>query len=190
MREGDRNTNYFHACANQRKKTNTIVGIRDSNNIWYNDEVGIERVVDNYFQGINTSSNPTTIDTVTQEVEHVVSPGMNEDLMKPFTREEVRRALFQMSPSKAPGPDGMTALFFQKFWHIVGMDVTDSILDFLNNGHMLKGLNYTHIALIPKVKSPEFMTQFRPISLCNVLYKIISKVLVNRMKTILPFCGV
>jgi hypothetical protein len=187
LREGDRNTNYFHACANQRKKSNTIVGIRDSNNIWYNDDVGIERVVDNYFHGIYTSSNPTAIDTVTQEVEHVVSPGMNEDLMMPFTREEVRCALFQMSPSKAPGPDGMTALFFQKFWHIVGMDVTDSILDFLNNGHMLKSLNYTHIALIPKVKSPELMTQFRPISLCNVLYKIISKVLVNRMKTVLPF---
>jgi hypothetical protein len=143
-------------------------------------------VVDHYFHGIYTTSSPPAIDEIIKEVDQVVSPNMSQDLLKPFTREELRRALFQMSPSKAPGPDGMTALFFQKFWHIVGMDVTNAMLDFLNNGHMLKSLNFTHIALIPKVKSPESMTQFRPINLCNVLYKIISKVLMNRMKTILP----
>ena len=142
--------------------------------------------MDHYFHGIYTATHPPAIDAVVREVDQVVSPDMNQELLKPFTREEVRIALFQMSPSKAPGPDGMTALFFQKFWHIVGMDVTNAMLDFLNNGYMLKSLNFIHIALIPKVKSPKSMTQFRPISLCNVLYKIISKVLVNKMKIILP----
>jgi hypothetical protein len=126
-------------------------------------------VVDHYFHGI-TTTHPPAIDEVIREVDQVVSPDMNQELLKPFTREEVRRALFQMSPSKASGPDGMTALFFQKFWHIVGMDVTNAVLDFLHNGHMLKSLNFTHIALIPKVKSPKSMTQFRPISLCNVMF--------------------
>ena len=80
----------------------------------------------------------------------------------------------------------MNAFFYQKFWHIVGNDVSSVVLDFLNFGNMIPEINYTYIVLIPKVKSPEKMIDFRPISLCNVIYKIISKVLANRLKTILP----
>ena len=65
-------------------------------------------------------------------------------------------------------------------------DVTTAILDFLNSGQILGGVNFTHVVLILKVKSPESMSQFRPISLCNFIYKIISKILVNRMKQVLP----
>ena len=80
----------------------------------------------------------------------------------------------------------MNTLFYQKFWQIVGNGVTDAVLDFLYIGHMVPNINYTHIVLIPKVKKPEKMADFRPIILCNVIYKIISKVLANRLKLILP----
>ena len=99
---------------------------------------------------------------------------------------KLRELFFKCTPSKAPGPDGMIVLFFQKYWHVVGTDVSHVILDFLNSGRMLGCINFTHIVLIPKVKNPQCMSQFRPISLCNVIYKIISKVLVNRMKVNLP----
>ena len=62
----------------------------------------------------------------------------------------------------------------------------NAVLDFLNNGIMEADFNYTHIVLIPKIKSPEKITDYRPISLCNVIYKIISKVLANKLKQILP----
>ena len=80
----------------------------------------------------------------------------------------------------------MNALFYQKFWHIVGNEVTNAVLDFLHSGNMESDINYTHIVLIPKVNKPEKMANFRPISLCNVIYKIMSKVLANRLKLILP----
>ena len=79
----------------------------------------------------------------------------------------------------------MNVLFYQKFWHVVDNDVVNAMLEFLNDEVMLPDLNHTNIVLIPKVKNPEKMSEYRPISLCNVVYKIISKVLVNRLKQVL-----
>lgn len=99
--------------------------------------------------------------------------------------EEVSKAPRQMHLFKSPGPDGMSPIFFQKFWHIVCKDVTAFVLDFLNNHSFDPTFNYTHIVLIPKVKSPGLITQFRPISLCNVAYKFPSKCIANRIRSIL-----
>ena len=115
-----------------------------------------------------------------------VTADMVETLSREFSAEEIKAALFQMGPTKALGPDGMNALFYQKFWHIVGNDVIAAVLDFLNFGIMLPKISYSHIVLIPKIKSLERITNYRPITLCNVIYKIISKVLANRLKLILP----
>ena len=101
-----------------------------------------------------------------------------------FSADEIKEAVFQMAPTKAPRPDGMNTFFYQKFWHIVVDNVVSAILDFFNFGCMVSSLNHTNIVLIPKVK-PEKISDFRHISLCNVMYKIISKVLSNRLKQIL-----
>ena len=91
-----------------------------------------------------------------------------------------------MRPTKPLRPDGMNALFYQKFWHVVGDNVIIAVLDYLNSGTMSPDINHTNIVLIPKVKNLEKMSNFRPIGLCNVIYKIILKVLANRLKIILP----
>ena len=91
-----------------------------------------------------------------------------------------------MKPLTAPGPDGMPPLFFKNYWSIVGIDVIEASLSVLNNGVMPANINHTFISLIPKINAPTNPKDFRPISLCNVIYKIISKTIANRLKKIIP----
>ena len=111
---------------------------------------------------------------------------MNESLIREFTGDEVVVALKQIHSNKAPGPNGMSAVFFQKHWNIVGNNITDMILNVLNHNIPIPELNKTNISLIPKISNPKRMTDFRPISLCNVVYKLISKILANHLKPLLP----
>lgn len=90
-----------------------------------------------------------------------------------------------MDPLKAPGSDGVPAVFCQKHRETVGPYIMKAVQHFFENRFLLHEWNTTLICLIPKVIKPEEASQFRPISLCNVIYKIIAKVLVNRMKPIL-----
>lgn len=114
-----------------------------------------------------------------------VTTDMNEALNKPYTAEDVRKALFSIGDLKAPGTDGLHAIFFKKCWHIIGNSLCNEVLLAINNKVIPKGWNDTVIVLIPKVESPEKITQFRPISLCNVLYKVISKMIAMRLKHVL-----
>jgi len=100
--------------------------------------------------------------------------------------EEIHTALHQMAPMKAPGPDGYSICFYQHNWAIVHIEVCSAIFHFFHTGKLDSNLNKTHIALIPKSEQPECVSEFRPISLCDVLYKITSKVLANHLKLVLP----
>ena len=119
-------------------------------------------------------------------IETWVSAQMNDKLSADFKAWEVHEAVKQMAPLKARGLDGMPPIFFQHFWPLVGEEVTTTILQFLHTAIFPCHSNHTFISLIPKVKNLELVFEFRPISICNVLYKIFSKVLANRLKKVLP----
>jgi hypothetical protein len=79
----------------------------------------------------------------------------------------------------------MPSIFYKESWELIGEQVTTEVLSVLNGGPMPEGWNDTCVGLIPKTKNPECMKDLRPISLCNVVYKMVSKVLANRLKQIL-----
>lgn len=91
-----------------------------------------------------------------------------------------------MSLEKTPGPDDMTVYFFRFFWNVIGDDVVRIVQDFFINDKLLPALNHTNITLMPKVGNPTKVNQYRPISLCNVIYKVISKIMTERLKVVLP----
>lgn len=99
----------------------------------------------------------------------------------------MKEALFNIGDLKAPGPDGMPAIFYERFSQLVGNKLTKEVLKFLRGGEMPKGWNDTTVVLIPKISNPQNLKDLRPINLCNVIYKVISKVIANRLKNILPY---
>ena len=105
--------------------------------------------------------------------------------MEEFTVKEISDALFQIGPLKSPGPDGFPARFYQQNWDVLKEEVVGAVKQFFTDGVMPSELNTTTIVLIPKTNQAVELKDFRPISLCNVIYKVVSKCLVNRLRPLL-----
>ena len=102
------------------------------------------------------------------------------------THKEIKKAMFSINDSKAPGPDGFSSLFFKEAWSIVGCDVIEAVVSFFNSGCLLREINFTIIALVPEVPNPGSMHDYRAISCCNTIYKCISTIISARIKQCIP----
>lgn len=160
----------------------------NENNEWCTNEEDYSAIIQRYYEILFTSSLPNTekIDELLKAVKPVVTEDMSRSLETNFSVDEIKKAVFSMPADKSPGLDGMNAMFYQKHWNIVGPLVSRAVMDCLEEKEGLNLINSTLITLIPKVKEPKSVGDYRPISLCNVVYKVISKVLINRLKEILP----
>nr|GEV91106.1 hypothetical protein [Tanacetum cinerariifolium] len=157
LKEGDSNTAYFHKVVKSHVSRSRIDVVTDANgNVHHSTDVA-KAFINHYeiFLG--------------QPVHDISS-------------QEVKSAMFSMGNDKSPSPDGFTTAFFKDTWDIIGADVIKAVKEFFTNGRLLKELNHTIIALIPKVNTPGRVTDYRPISCCNVLFKCISKIIANRLK--------
>ncbi|XP_059436284.1 uncharacterized protein LOC132169234 [Corylus avellana] len=186
LKQGDKNSKFFHASVKQRRRTNKISSILDERGQLHNNPDAVEGAFIQYYTSLFTSTMSEGTQACLEPLPRSVSEGMNENLLRMFTKEEICAAISQMAPLKSPGPDGLPVCFYQDNWSELGDEVCEAALQFFNSGILEENVNFTHIALIPKIRNPTRVTEFRPISLCNVLYKTLSKVLANRLKTILP----
>ena len=105
--------------------------------------------------------------------------------MKIFSEKEVVDVIWAMEPNKAPGPDGFSSHFYRLCWNVIKFDLLQMISSFLKKSKVRGNTNSTFLALIPKEANPISFDRFRPISLCNASYKILAKLLSNRLESLL-----
>ncbi|XP_074297338.1 uncharacterized protein LOC141628049 [Silene latifolia] len=185
LKDGDKNTKFFHTRAGERKRKNFIAKLVDDRGVTRCGDAAVASVANAYFQELFATSNPVIPNETLQGIANRVTDDMNANLRRAYDEEEVIDALHQMHPLKAPGPDGMNGLFYQTYWDSVGSEVISTVLAILRGEISARELNKTNIVLIPKKKAPDKIRDFRPINLCNVAYKLVSKVLANRLKLFL-----
>lgn len=183
---GDRNTKYFHLSTIQRRLQNRVTKlILDDESIITGDGV-IREEFEKFFSNLFTSVGTRDFSNALNVVGPVITEEQNVYLSSTFSVEEINVAAHQVGSLKAPGPDGFPGMFYHSFWDIVSPTVSQAATCFQQRDTPINHLNKTNITLIPKVLDPDSVNQFRPISLCNNSYKILSKVLANRLKSILP----
>jgi len=180
LQDGDANSKYFHSVMAGRRRGNTISSL----------------VVDG---GIVEGVNPVRATVFNYFAEHFKNiqgerPSVKgfefrriavmdgAALVRPFHIGEVKAAVWDCDSYKSPGPDGINFGFIMEFWSKMSGDIMRFVGDFHRNGKLTKGINSTFIALIPKVESPKKLNDFRPISLVGSLYKILAKLLANKLK--------
>ncbi|XP_013745364.2 uncharacterized protein LOC106447969 [Brassica napus] len=185
LRLGDRNSGYFHATTKNRKRANTFSVIEDTDGKMVFKEGQISKVVVQYFHNLFTSIDGDRENIVEMALQPRITPDDNAALIKIPSPSEIKDAVFSIHADKAPGPDGFSASFFHSNWDSIGSDISEEIQTFFTTGSLPPKINETFIRLIPKIKNPRTVADYRPIDLCNVYYKIISKILTKRLRPLL-----
>lgn len=182
MKDGDRNTGFFHACTKTRFSHNQITSISDNDGTIFRGDKEIGRHAQEFFTNIYTTTGIAVSPMDFADFKPSVSTSVNVALTKDFGEEEIYEAICLIGDDKAPGPDGLTARFYKQCWNIVGKDVVREVKSFFATSRLRNDINHTNICMIPKIDNPTTLSDYRPIALCNVLYKIISKCLIRRLK--------
>ncbi|KAL2471352.1 Uncharacterized protein Adt_39488 [Abeliophyllum distichum] len=184
--EGDHNTRYFHSMVQGRRIRSRIRSITSETGEVFDSQETIQPSAVSFFQEL-LSAAPQPVDPIRPDIiPRLVSDEDNLQLNRIPTLAEVREAIFSIDPDSVAGPDGFSSHFFQECWDIISDDVFQAVLDFFAGGHFPRGFSATSIVLIPKRDNACRWSEFRPISLCTVFNKLVTKLLNSRLSNILP----
>ncbi|XP_031091044.1 uncharacterized protein LOC115996040 [Ipomoea triloba] len=185
VRDGDRNTRFYHNAALIMRNRNRIKFLK-LHGIWTNDTTALSLHITDYFASL-FCRNPRTNDNPILPTPEAfrISSTQASYLGRRASREEVKKAVFGMKKYGSPGPDGIPAVFYQHFWDEVGPALTNLVNQALYSGIVPNSLLKAFMTLIPKKEVPETAADFRPITLLNVAFKVISKAIVNRMRPLM-----
>jgi hypothetical protein len=189
LREGECNTKFFHRTFIQRRNSNKITHLISYNGDTVHSHEDMENALTGYFQNLLTEPRADRHEAIKKVMRHVpslVPPKQNITLLWPITIEEVDQALQETPKCKAPGPDGFTSDFFHHCWPLIRTEVWEILGDSQATGQIIQALNSTFITLVPKEGKTHHPKQFRSIPLCNIIYKLLTKVIARRLKPILP----
>jgi hypothetical protein len=182
LKEGDGNTRYFHGCINKRRRENEILSL-ESNGRMLTSASEIKRVVVEHFKNQFSARGVRPIPA--NMGFKCIDSESKEDMVREFSEEEVQKVVWECESTKSPGPDGVNFGFVKEFWEDIKDDFIRVMREFHENGRMVRGANSSFIVLIPKKKNPLKLSEFRPISLIWCIYKVIAKVLANRLKKVI-----
>uniref|UniRef100_A0A803NUS3 Reverse transcriptase domain-containing protein n=1 Tax=Cannabis sativa TaxID=3483 RepID=A0A803NUS3_CANSA len=185
LKEGDKNSQFFHASIVVRRKRNHIWAVRQDDGTTIEERPNIVEYFRSKFRMLFNSSNPSVDEEISEYILNSISEAENERLSACPTEEEIKRVVWSLPPLKSPGPDSFPVKFFKQYWDVVGMQVVNFVQEFFHNEIFCKEVNRTFIVLIPKKPQAERFDDYRPISLCNSTYKIVSEILANRLSTVL-----
>lgn len=188
LKAGDKNTKFFHNQAKAQQSRNNVASITLENGTTMTDFEGkaVAKVhfVDLYSQ--SEEANPYNVDFMLEHIPFIVTNEDNLNRTQPISKPEIFVAIWSLGQDKALGPDGFSISFYQHFWELIKYDCK-CMLHYTHQSLRIGGNNNSSfLALIPKEANPTYFSRFWPIYLCNYSYKILTKIMVNRLKIILP----
>eukprot|EP00253_Pinus_taeda_P003328 PITA_03328 len=187
LKEGDKNTAYFHKQATVRKIRNNVTSITDCNGSHHNDQEAIKRAASLHFKKLLSENHEESdYSDLLQHIPKGISQEMNDSLNQEITEDEIKKTIWTLQPDKSPGPDGFPINFYRDFWYLIKKDLVKMLRGIQRKKKMGGFTNSTFLALIPKETRPTTFSRFRPISLCNTSYKIFAKIIASRLQPLLP----
>ncbi|GKD78323.1 RNA-directed DNA polymerase, eukaryota, reverse transcriptase zinc-binding domain protein, partial [Tanacetum coccineum] len=183
--EGDENSKFFHGIINVRRKYQSIQGIMLEGN-WITGPNTIKVAFLDFFKE-KFNSHDTLMNFPSFTAERSLSITDRIYLESVVSLEEIRSAVWDCGSQKVPGPDGFSFLFVKKFWEIIKHGIQSFVVKFFDSNELPLCTNFAFITLIPKVPNPLFIKDYRPISLIGIQYKIIAKILANRLSKVIDF---